>query len=146
MTEGRRAHAAYLAKHKVTAMVEAARLRATHKGLRKRGDVFPFELTMTEWQDGGRRLFTGVMRDVTDHEHEADALRESHARFVGVFENSAHPLFIFALSGGGEFILETVDEAGEACAGLSRYAAAGRTPDELAWADAASSSGRCWLA
>jgi PAS domain S-box-containing protein len=137
MTEGgRRAHAAYLAEHKVTAMVEAARLRAVHKGVRKRGDVFPFELTMTEWLDEGRRLFTGVMRDVTDHERAADALRESHARFVGVFENSAQPLLIFALSGGGEFVLETMNEAAETIAGISRFAAAGRTPDELAGGDA----------
>jgi PAS domain S-box-containing protein len=137
MTEGgRRAHAAYLARHKVTAMVEAARIRAVHKGVRKRGDVFPFELTMTEWQEGGRRMFTGVMRDVTDHERAADDLRESHARFVGVFENSAQPLYIFALSGGGEFVLETMNEAAEACAGLSRYAAAGQTPEELAGSDA----------
>ncbi|WP_225421089.1 PAS domain-containing protein [Sphingomonas parva] len=137
MTEGgRRAHAAYLAANGVTAMVEAARLRSVHKGVRKRGDVFPFELTMTEWQDGGRRLFTGVMRDVTDHERNADALRESEARFVGLFENSAHPLFIFALSGGGEFVLETMNEAAERFAGLSRYAAGGRTPEALAGADA----------
>lgn len=137
MTEGgRRAHAAYLAERGVTAMVEAARLRVVHKGVRKRGEIFPFELTMTEWLDEGRRMFTGVMRDVTDHERAADALRESHARFVGVFENSAQPLFIFALSGGGEFVLETMNEAAESWAGLSRYAAAGRTPDELAGTDA----------
>lgn len=137
MTEGgRRAHAAYLAQHGVTAMVEAARLRVVHKGVRKAGEVFPFELTMSEWLDDGRRVFTGVMRDVTDHERAADALRESHARFVGVFENSAQPLFIFALSGGGEFILDTMNEAAERCAGVSRYAALGRTPDEFAGGDA----------
>jgi PAS domain S-box-containing protein len=137
MTEGgRRAHAAYLAKTGVTAMVEAARLRSVHKGVRKRGDVFPFELTMTEWQDEGRRLFTGVMRDVTDHERNADALRESEARFVGLFENDGQPRFIFALSGGGEFVLETMNEAAETHTGLSRFAAAGRTPEELSGADA----------
>jgi PAS domain S-box-containing protein len=137
MTEGgRRAHALYLAKHGVTAMVEAARIRDVHKGVRKRGDVFPFELTMTEWQDEGRRMFTGVMRDVTDHEHAADALRESHARFVALFEHAAQPLFIFALSGRGEFVLETMNEAAEKRAGISRYAASGRTPEELAGSDA----------
>ena len=137
MTEGgRRAHAAYLAKHGVTAMVEAARMRVVHKGVRKRGDVFPFELTMTEWLDDGRRVFTGVMRDVTDHERAADALRESHARFVGVFENSTQPLFIFSLSGGGEFVLETMNEAAESWAGISRFASAGQTPGEIVGADA----------
>jgi PAS domain S-box-containing protein len=137
MTEGeRRAHAAYLVQNGVTAMIEAARLRAVHKGVRKRGGVFPFELTMTEWQDGGRRMFTGVMRDVTDQERAADAFRESHARFVGLFENTAQPLFIFALSGGGDFVLETMNEAAETFVGISRYAAVGRTTDDLVGAEA----------
>ena len=137
MTEGgRRAHAAYLAEHGVTAMVEAARLRTVHKGVRKRGGVFPFELTMTEWLDGERRMFTGVMRDVTDQEHAADALRESQARFVGVFENAAQPLFIFELSGAGDFVLETMNEAAEAFVGVSRYAAVGRALDDLLGAEA----------
>jgi PAS domain S-box-containing protein len=137
MTEGgRRAHAAYLAHHKVTAMVEAARLRTVHKGVRKRGDTFPFELNMTEWSEGGRRLFTGIMRDMTDHEHAADALRESQARFVGLFESSVQPQLIFALSGGGEFVLESMNEAAESAAGLSRYAVSGQTLEELAGADA----------
>ena len=137
MTEGgRRAHAAYLAQHGVTAMVEAARLRTVHKGVRKRGGVFPFELTMTEWLDGDRRMFTGVLRDFTDQENAADALRESQARFAGLFENSAQPLFIFALSGAGDFVLETMNESAEAFVGVSRYAAVGRTADDLAAADA----------
>ena len=137
MTEGaRRRHAAYLAEHGVTAMVEAARLRAVHKGVRKRGGVFPFELTMTEWLDDGRRMFTGVMRDVTDQEHAADALRESQARFVALFEYTPQPLFIFEISGGGDFVLETMNEAAEAFFGVSRYAAAGRTPDDLGGSEA----------
>ena len=137
MTDGgRRAHAAYLAEHGVTAMVEAARLRSVHKGVRKRGVVFPFELTMTEWLDGDRRMFTGIMRDVTDQVHAADALRESKARFAGLFESSAQPLFIFALSGAGDFVLETMNEAAELFAGVSRYAAVGKTPDDLVGDDA----------
>ena len=117
-------------------MVEAARLRTVHKGVRKRGGVFPFELTMTEWLDGDRRMFTGVLRDFTDQEHAADALRESQARFAGLFENAAQPLFIFAISGAGDFVLETMNEAAEAFVGISRFAAAGRTADDLVGADA----------
>ena len=133
---GRRAHAAYLAEHGVTAMVEAARLRSVHKGVRKRGGVFPFELTMTEWLDDGHRMFTGIMRDVTDQERAADAFRESHARFVGLFENTTQPLFIFALSGAGDFVLDTMNEAAEALVGVSRYSAVGRAPEDLVGEDA----------
>jgi len=89
MTEGaRKAHAAYLAQTGVTAMVEAARLRTVHRGVRKRGEVFPFELVASEWSDNGRRMFTGVVRDVTERERTADEAREAEARFTELFEGS----------------------------------------------------------
>jgi PAS domain S-box-containing protein len=126
MTDGgRQAHAAYLAKYGVTAMVEAARLRTVHKGLRKRGDVFPFELTMSEWRDGDRRMFTGVMRDVTERERTADALRESQARFAALFESSGEPLFVFELAGDGGFVMEWMNRAAEELTGFSRFALKG---------------------
>src|SRR3954471_22432663 len=136
MTDGgRQAHAAYLAKYGVTAMVEAARLRTVHKGVRKRGDVFPFELTMSEWRDGERRMFTGVMRDVTERERTADALRESQARFAALFKSSGEPLFVFELAGDGGFVMESMNRAAEERTGLSRFALKGASPDELAAAE-----------
>jgi PAS domain S-box-containing protein len=132
MTDGaRQAHAAYLERNGVTAMVEAARLRSIHKGVRKRGEVFPFELSMTEWLDGDRRMFTGVLRDVTRDERAAEALRESHARFAGLYEHTPEPLFVFALTGDGSFALESMNGAAEAFTRLSRFAMAGRTPESL---------------
>ena len=104
MTDGAREHhRAYLNRHGVTAMVEAARERSVHKGVRKRGDVFPFELTMTEWREGERRMFTGVMRDLTDHQRTAQAVRETRARFDGVYENFAAAMFTYGLAGDGGF-------------------------------------------
>ena len=132
MTDGaRQAHAAYLQRNGVTAMVEAARLRSIHKGVRKRGEVFPFELNMTEWLDGERRMFIGVIRDVTRDERAAEALRESHARFADLYEHTPEPLFVFALTGDGSFALESMNGAAEAFTRLSRFAMAGRTPEDL---------------
>lgn len=133
MTEGaRQAHAAYLAETGVTAMVEAVRLRSVHKGVRKQGEVFPFELTMTEWSDGRRRMFPGVMRDVSERERAAAALRESQARYAGLYESSAELLFIYAVESGGGFVLESMNRAAEIYTGFPRSAVAGRTPDEFA--------------
>lgn len=133
MTEGgRKAHAAYLAETGVTAMVEAARLRTVHRGVRKRGDVFPFELAMTEWSDGGRRMFTGVMRDVTERERTADDVREAETRFNELFEAIEAPLFVFSITGDGGFALETMNRAAETMTGLSRFAVTGWSPDQLA--------------
>ena len=136
MTNGAREHhRAYLARHGVTAMVEAAKAKSVHKGVRKRGEVFPFELTMTEWRDGERRMFTGVMRDVTDHQRTADALLDTRARYEGVYENFAAPMFTYALAGDGGFVLESMNRAAEDFTGLTRFATLGRTPEEMAPGD-----------
>ena len=146
MTDGgRKAHAAYLAKNGVTAMVEAARLRTVHKGIRKRGDAFPFELTMSEWREDGRRMFTGLIRDVTESERTVNALRESQARFAALFEASLEPLIIFELAGDGTFVIETMNRAAEERTGLSRFAVKGCPPEEVAARDEARSLRRALL-
>lgn len=132
MTDGgRKAHSAYMAKIGVTAMVEAARLRTLHKGVRKRGDAFTFELHMTEWSDAGRRMFTGVIRDVSERENAADAARDANSRVTALFEASRDPLFVFTQSGDGGFSLEQMNAAAETCTGLSRFAAVGWPPEKL---------------
>src|SRR5207302_3687936 len=44
-------------------------------GRRKDGLVFPLELSIAEWREGGRRYFTGVMRDVTERKRADESLR-----------------------------------------------------------------------
>ena len=100
--------------------------------MRKKGDVFLFELVMSEWSDDGKRMFTGVMRDVTERERTADDVREAEARFTELFEAADEPLFIFAAAGDGEFALDSMNRAAEAFTGRSRFVARGWTPDELA--------------
>ncbi|WP_245636984.1 hybrid sensor histidine kinase/response regulator [Azospirillum thiophilum] len=48
-------------------------------GLRKDGSTFPIELALAGWSSGGRRLFTGLMRDITERRRGEDALRASKA-------------------------------------------------------------------
>jgi len=35
------------------------------KGLRKNGEIFPLELTLSEWETSEGRFFTGILRDIT---------------------------------------------------------------------------------
>jgi len=45
------------------------------EGRRKNGSVFPLELSVNEVQFGGRRLFTGVLRDITDRKQTEERLK-----------------------------------------------------------------------
>ena len=44
------------------------------QGLRRDGSVFPMELAVSEMMVGGRRLFTGVVHDVTARNAAVQAL------------------------------------------------------------------------
>lgn len=46
-------------------------------GRRKDGSLFPLELSVSEWRDGRRRYFTGILRDVTARKAAEAALRQA---------------------------------------------------------------------
>lgn len=51
------------------------------EGRRKDGSVFPLDLSVAEWQDGGVTFFTGIMRDITTRKQAETELAEGEARF-----------------------------------------------------------------
>src|ERR687890_897203 len=57
-------------------------------GLRKDESEFPIEMSLGETHEHGKRLFTGMIRDVTERKRTEDALREARDRFRSIFENA----------------------------------------------------------
>lgn len=52
----------------------------------KSGRLFPIELSVSEFTAGGQKMFTGVIRDLSDRRRVEERLRETLLQFENVFE------------------------------------------------------------
>jgi len=59
-------HDGYLANYRDTGERKIIGKGREVEGLRKDGSVFPMDLAVAEMQLGGRRMFTGIVRDITE--------------------------------------------------------------------------------
>ncbi|MEE9140724.1 MAG: PAS domain S-box protein [Alphaproteobacteria bacterium] len=71
-------------------------------GRRKDGSAFPMELLVSEVRLGGRRTFTGIMRDCTEPKRAEEALRGSEQRFRALYDDN--PSMYFTLDGEGTIL------------------------------------------
>ncbi len=72
--------------------------------MRRDGTEFPVELSLSSWQVGGKRFFTGIIRDLTYKKEAEDRLIESERRFRSVIENAPNPVFIYCNDGNIVFV------------------------------------------
>lgn len=63
-------------------------------GRRKDGSTFPMELAVSEMQVQGARMFTGVVRDISERHETEQSLRESESRFRSMVENAGDAIYI----------------------------------------------------
>jgi PAS domain S-box-containing protein len=56
-------------------------------GRRKDGATFPMDLAVSEMQLAGNRMFTGIVRDITERNQTNQARRENEARLAGILDN-----------------------------------------------------------
>ncbi|HVX67884.1 MAG TPA: PAS domain S-box protein [Bryobacteraceae bacterium] len=71
-------------------------------GRRKDGTVFPIELSVSEMLLPGRRLFTGIVHDITARKRNEAALRTTNAKLQAVIETS--PLAVMTLDLAGNVL------------------------------------------
>ena len=68
-------HDGYLGRYRDTGERRIIGSGREVSGLRSDGTTFPLELSIAEWNDGAKRFFTGVMREVTDRRRAEELQR-----------------------------------------------------------------------
>lgn len=71
-------HDGYLRNYTSTGVKKIIGIGREVTGLRKNGETFPMELAVSEVQTGGRRLFAGIVRDITERKHIERSLHEKN--------------------------------------------------------------------
>ena len=128
-------HAGYLTKYLVTGEKKIIGVGREVGGLRKDGTVFPMDLSIAEMRIGERRMFTGIVRDVSERRAVEQALRKSQEelrQLGGHLERTKE-------EERKRIAREIHDELGGIMAGIKAYvsvfiereARAGKTPEPL---------------
>jgi two-component system cell cycle sensor histidine kinase/response regulator CckA len=97
-------------------------------GLRGDGEEFEIEASISQTESNGKKIFTVIMRDVSQRKQSEDALRRSEERFSKAFRNNPLPITI---STEAEGLYLDVNEAFLDLLGYQRKEVIGRTAAEL---------------
>ena len=78
-------------------------------GLRKDGSEFPIEMSLGETHEDGERLFTGVIRDITERKEVEKALEESEERFRSLVQHASDIITILESDGTIRYVSPAVE-------------------------------------
>jgi PAS domain S-box-containing protein len=70
-------HDTYVTNYITTGKAKIIGIGREVQGLRRNGEIFPVDLSVTEWYAEGVRYFTGILRDISDKKAVANQLIQS---------------------------------------------------------------------
>jgi PAS domain S-box-containing protein len=100
----REAHDKYIAEHVKSGKVETASRRRQVEGRRKDGSVFPMDCGVSDIHLDGRRMFVGIVRDITERMLADEALQASAEFSRTVLESSADCIEVMDRAGRIEYV------------------------------------------
>jgi PAS domain S-box-containing protein len=68
-------------------------------GIRSNGEEFPIEAAISRSEAGGRKVFTVILRDITERKRAEQALRASEERVRLLIDSTAEPIYGLDLQG-----------------------------------------------
>src|SRR5262249_29358919 len=123
-----RAHVRGFAGQNVTRRAMGERGGELH-GLKRSGEEFPLEASISQIQLNGQKFFTVILRDITDRKRALDDLRQSEERFGKAFRANPQPMSLTTLADG---LYLDVNESFLSMSGYTREEVIGHTSLELA--------------
>ncbi len=71
-------------------------------GLRKNTEEFPIEISLSDWEIGNQKYYTGIIRDITDSKQAAKDLKKSEAELNAIYNNA--PLIMMLVNSKREVV------------------------------------------
>lgn len=99
---------------------------------RSNGEEFPSEASISQINVAGQKIYTVVLRDITERTQVEEVLRQSEERFASVFRSSPTPIALTRLADGK---IMDVNEAFCQLFGYAREEIVGHTSLEIGIAD-----------